>query len=245
MANPWFRLYSEFSDDPKVQMMSEAMQRRLIMLFCSRCKGETLHETELAFHWRVTETELAETKRVFVQKGFIDEGWNLLNWNRRQFLSDSSTERVRRYRQAMKQDETLQKHPATESVTPPEQNRTETEQKQSESKPRSVDPTPASEEDLEGTGFSLELYSSYMEVRKAKKWSFVDVKTRNRWIAKFRKFYGEGKDTADMLEQMIEGRWQGPVTDKWRQRTVQPIVFKSFDDPEYLEYRAKQVADAT
>jgi hypothetical protein len=131
MANPWFRLYSEFADDPKVQMLSEAMQRRLIMLFCSRCKGETLHETERAFQWRVTETELAETKAIFLSKGFIDGDWNLLNWNKRQFLSDSSTDRVRRYRQSKKQNETLHETVSTVTVTPPEQNRTDSEQSKS------------------------------------------------------------------------------------------------------------------
>jgi len=131
MANQWFRLYSEFADDPKVQMLSEPLQRRLIMLFCSKCKGETLHETERAFHWRVSEKELAETKSIFIEKGFIDDRWNLLNWNKRQFLSDSSTDRVRRHRQLMKQDETLHNVSVTEKplhVTAPEQNRTETEQ---------------------------------------------------------------------------------------------------------------------
>ena len=37
MANPWFRMYAEFATDPKVQSMSEAMQRRLTMLLCLRC----------------------------------------------------------------------------------------------------------------------------------------------------------------------------------------------------------------
>jgi hypothetical protein len=129
MPNPWFRLYHEFADDPKVQMMPENMQRRLIMLFCSRCKGETLHETERAFHWRVTETELAETKALFMEKGFIDDKWRLLNWDRRQFLSDSSTDRVRRHRQALKQSETLHETVVPVTVTAPEQNRTEQKHK--------------------------------------------------------------------------------------------------------------------
>ncbi len=100
MANPWFRLYSEFSHDPKVQMMSEAMQRRYIMIMCLRCSNDlvTLHVTELAFHLRITDAELAETKELFISKGFIDEEWNLLNWDKRQFKSDSSTERVSRHR---------------------------------------------------------------------------------------------------------------------------------------------------
>lgn len=102
LPNSWFRLYSEFSDDPKVQMMPEVMQRRLVMLFCERNKGETLHETERAFHWRISDQELAETKAIFIQQGFIDESWDLLNWRKRQFVSDSSSERVKRYRERMK-----------------------------------------------------------------------------------------------------------------------------------------------
>ena len=94
LSNPWFRLYHEFDSDPKVQSMTEVMQRRLIMLFCSRCRNETLQETERAFHWRITELELAATKTVFLEKGFIDDHWDLVNWNRRQYVSDSSTDRV-------------------------------------------------------------------------------------------------------------------------------------------------------
>lgn len=115
MANPWFRMYSEFSHDPKVQMMSEVMQRRYIMIMCLRCSNElvTLHETEIAFHLRITDDELAETKALFIAKGFIDEQWSLLNWEKRQFKSDSSAERVSRHRANKKAasngDVTLQK----------------------------------------------------------------------------------------------------------------------------------------
>lgn len=101
MANLWFRLYAEFATDPKVQSMSEAMQRRLVMLFCARC-SDILHaddEATLAFYLRVSEGELAETKKLFMAKGFIDQHWDVLNWNKRQFVSDSSTERVRRHRE--------------------------------------------------------------------------------------------------------------------------------------------------
>ena len=134
MSNPWFRLYHEFADDPKVQSMPEHMQRRLIMLLCSRCKDETLPETLRAFHWRIGMAELQETKALFLANGFIDENWTVLNWNKRQFLSDSSTERVRNFRarqqnSALKQDETLQKQDETVTVTAPEQNRTDTEQR--------------------------------------------------------------------------------------------------------------------
>ena len=79
----WFRMYTEFSTDPKVQMLSEVMQRRLVMVFCMRASNSlvTLHETEIAFQLRISDDELKETKRSFVSKGFIDESWNVLNWD--------------------------------------------------------------------------------------------------------------------------------------------------------------------
>ena len=141
MPNAWFRMYAEFADDPKVQMMSEAMQRRLTMLFCLRCLGkpiETFRETEIAFKWRISMQDLAETKALFLENGFIDEKWNVLNWNKRQYVSDSSTERVRQYRERLKQDETLQETEQAVTVTTPEQiqiqiqSRTDAEQKEPE-----------------------------------------------------------------------------------------------------------------
>jgi hypothetical protein len=130
MANPWFRLYSEFAHDPKIQMMPEAMQRRYIMLMCMRCSEtlETLHETEIAFQMRLSDDELQSTKELFIAKGFIDDDWNLTNWEKRQYVSDSSTVRVRKHRdkqkEEKKQDETLQKR----SSNGTEQNRTEQKQ---------------------------------------------------------------------------------------------------------------------
>src|ERR1035441_6103457 len=135
LANAWFRLYSELAEDPKMQIMPETFQRRLIMHFCLRCRGQllgTFRETEIAFHMRVSLEELAQTKQAFLDGGFIDNRWNLINWDARQYISDSSTERVRKYREGLKQSETFLKQDETVSVTAPEQiqNRTETETEQ-------------------------------------------------------------------------------------------------------------------
>jgi len=119
LSNSWFRLYGEFSNDPKVQMMSEVDQRRLVMLFCMRCNGHvTLQDKYVTFHMRVTSEQWKETKQRFIELGFIDSDNNILNWDKRQFISDSSTARVQKYRDKMKRYETV-------TVTPPEQNRTE------------------------------------------------------------------------------------------------------------------------
>lgn len=136
MANQWFRMYSEFATDAKVQMLSEAMQRRYLMLMCLRCSNAlvTLHDEEIVFQLRISDEELAETKALFIKKGFIDSTWNLLNWEKRQFASDSSKDRVAKHRALQKQK---QEHVGNGHVTlhetnanglDTEQNRTDTEE---------------------------------------------------------------------------------------------------------------------
>ena len=104
MSNPWFRMYAEFAHDPKVQMLPEVMQRRYVMLMCMRCSNAlvTLQADEIAFHLRIDAAQLEETKALFVAKGFINESWELLNWEKRQFSSDTSAQRVAKHRAAKK-----------------------------------------------------------------------------------------------------------------------------------------------
>lgn len=97
----WFRLYSEFATDPKVQRMPEEMQRRLVMIFCAKAADtiRTWCDADVTFYLRISDVACDETKKLFIERGFIDEQWNLLNWDKRQFVSDSSTERTKRYRE--------------------------------------------------------------------------------------------------------------------------------------------------
>ena len=131
----WFRMYSEFASDPKVQSMPEIMQRRLVMLLCLRCSNTlvTLQDDEVAFALRISETELAESKVLFMRKGFVNDDWEILNWDKRQFVSDSSAARVAKHRAAKKQAVTTPGKEADSAcnVTVTPQNRTDTEQKQS------------------------------------------------------------------------------------------------------------------
>lgn len=124
MSQQWFRLYAEFATDPKVQMMSEVMQRRLIMLFCLRCSDVTVtaSDEEIAFQMRISVEELAETKALFVRKGFIDSAWNVVKWDKRQFASDSSAARTRAYRDRRRNND-VTSHVTECDVL--EQNRTE------------------------------------------------------------------------------------------------------------------------
>ena len=81
MSNPWFRMYAEFSHDPKIQMLSEAMQRRYVMLMCMRCEdvsGYLTNET-VAFHLRISLQDAEDTMAELCAAGFIDGAWGLCN----------------------------------------------------------------------------------------------------------------------------------------------------------------------
>jgi len=105
MSNPWFRLYHEFATDPKVQMLSETDQRRYIMILCLRCSNGdvTLRNDQVAFQLRISNEEWLESKAVFMAQGLITQDNNPTAWDKRQYASDSSTERVARHRQKKKQ----------------------------------------------------------------------------------------------------------------------------------------------
>ena len=92
------------------------------MLFCLRCNGDvTLQDEEVTFQLRISDEEWQTTKALFVDRGFINSDNEVLNWDKRQFISDSSAERVSKHREKKKQE-------CNVTVTPPEQNRTYTEQ---------------------------------------------------------------------------------------------------------------------
>lgn len=122
MSLPWFRMYAEFAKDAKVQSMDETLQRRLVMLFCLKCSDELeLSHDELACALRISGEEMETTLEVFRRKGFMDEDDNIVNWDKRQFASDNSTDRVRRYRERQRNgDETLQARSGNGAVTPPD-----------------------------------------------------------------------------------------------------------------------------
>lgn len=111
----WFRMYGEFATDPKVQMMSEVLQRRYIMLLCLRCSNGdvTLQDDEIAFQLRISDFEWEQTKATLQAKGLIDKDGKPANWEKRQYLSDSSAERVSRHREKKKQA-------CNVTVTPPD-----------------------------------------------------------------------------------------------------------------------------
>lgn len=140
MANQWFRMYAEFASDPKVQMLSEADQRRYVMLLCLRCSNErvTLQDEEVTFLLRISKEDWECTKAVLVAKNLIDEANNPTAWEKRQYSSDSSRARVAAHRER-------KKRACNVTVTPPDTD-TDTEKEEHTSALAATDPCPAVED---------------------------------------------------------------------------------------------------
>ena len=107
---PWFRLYSEFATDPKIQILEFDEQRHFVMLLCLKGNG-TLDADAPSLEYRnrliakglgvsVVQADLIRAK--LVESGLISDDWQPLKWHERQFVSDRSTDRVRKHRNGMK-----------------------------------------------------------------------------------------------------------------------------------------------
>jgi hypothetical protein len=202
MSNPWFRMYAEFATDAKVQMLSEAMQRRLVMILCLRCSNAlvTLHDDEIAFQLRISETELAETKSGFVSKGFIDSAWNVLNWDKRQFVSDSSTARVAKHR-ALQKEKQEQECNVTQTKSNVVDTDTDTDTEQIQKREEKKKATGVATPD----GVSDSLWQDFKKLRAAKKSPITQTAIAgiSREAAK------AGLSLTTVLEMCCERGWVG------------------------------------
>jgi len=128
----WFRLYDEVLDDPKVQKLSPEHFKTWINLLCLASKNDgILPDAEsVSFALRKPFNETSDKLKFLFQSGLLDETKKGLiphGWSKRQYKSDTSTDRVKRFRQRSRNVE------KTVTVTPPD---TETEQRQIQTQKR-------------------------------------------------------------------------------------------------------------
>ena len=116
----WFRVYAELIDDPKFIKLGPELRSGLLMTWCVAASndGRLPSIEDLAIKFRMPEARAARLIDDLRHHGFIDEDEQGLaphNWAARQFKSDVSNKRTKRYRER-KRDVT---------VTAPDQNRTD------------------------------------------------------------------------------------------------------------------------
>lgn len=117
--NPWFRLYAEVLEDPKVQRLNGEAFKGWVNLLCLACKrGGRISQDEIAFSLRLPDKKAEELLKTLRERGLIEFEEKFViphNWNGRQFQSDDATERSRKFRERKKKE--LGNVPSTNDAT--------------------------------------------------------------------------------------------------------------------------------
>ena len=208
--NPWFRMYSDFMFDEKIEFLAFEDQRHYVFLLCMKNSGLVDKEyTQPGMLDRVVSKRLGlygeafeSAKKRLVESGLIDYKFQPIAWDKRQFLSDSSTDRVQAYRERTKQVKRFGNvsETAQEADTETEAD-TDTEKKGSAYAP----PLPP------------ELLKDFLQVRKAKKAGPL-TKTAMAGIA--REAEKASISLIDAVTACCEFGWQGFNAQWYAERTA-------------------------
>ena len=140
----WFRIYNDLIDDPKVQRLDPSLFKTLINLWCLASANEGVIPAidAIAFKLRMKPEKAQRMLSELRAAGLIDDderGARPHNWDLRQFISDGSTSRVKRFRERHRNVS----H-AVFGTTPETETETETERKTpSQGRMNSTDEAPA------------------------------------------------------------------------------------------------------
>jgi len=199
----WFRMYAEAVDDEKLRLLAFEDRWHFVALLCCKAQGlldgaGSLVRRKVAVKLGLDSRELEEVARRLSEVGLIDaQTLQPAAWDKRQFKSDDSTDRVRAYRERMKRytdvTETERNDQGNVSETVQE---TETETDKNKARRRALTrPDTVSEA----------VWQDFLAIRKAKRAPLTD--TAIEGIA--READKAGLTLAEALAICCQRGWQG------------------------------------
>lgn len=108
----WFRFYSEALDDPKVQRLTGDLFKVWVNLLClaneQEERGTLPLADDIAFRLRLDDQKARDALNGLRRAGLLEyntdtDKYRVHAWDKRQFASDDSTERVRRFREKQRE----------------------------------------------------------------------------------------------------------------------------------------------
>lgn len=212
MSLPWFRMYAEAVDDAKLRLLAFEDRWHFVAILCCKCQGvldieQPLLDRRVAVKLGLQKNDLDEVRRRLMEAGLINDMWQPLQWMKRQFVSDVSTNRVRKYRENKTKktgngDETFLKRTRYRTDTDTEQNIGAKRATQAPKEfPIAEDlKTWAKEQGLKASTLEKET-EKFLDYHRAKGSTFKD------WNAAWRKWMRNVKEWAKdkPVENMFEG----------------------------------------
>jgi len=120
----WLRLYTDFYRNGKVRTLPEALQIRFVWLLCLHKEGRLVGRSmeQIAWDLRLTFSDITDTLAALITARLLMPDLTPVGWEDRQYQSDSSTSRVRKHRETLRErfgnvTETVQSRVDTESDT--------------------------------------------------------------------------------------------------------------------------------
>ena len=218
----WLRLWTDVIEDEKLLLLSPS-DRWYFVAICALKRTGMLDEDEtaevrdrkVALRLRLEPTERDELRRRLIEARLVDATWQPKGWEKRQFESDDSTTRVRKWRRKQKRNgnvtATLSQRSCNASDTDTD---TDTEQNKNPL-PLGLDPV------------AWSLWQSYRKLKPA------SIQLAQKKLAAF------GADQLATVEQSIANGWKGLFALKADLAPRKPVKFRT---PEEIE--AEEVSRA-
>ena len=203
---PWFRMYVDFLNDPKMIALAFEDQRHFIGLLALKSDGALDMDIDDALLDRIVAQRLwidhgviRDVKKRLVASGLIDTSWQPLAWGKRQARSDADptgAERQRRFRDSKKQD-ALRNGDVTGT---------------DKDKDKDKDTEAEKDKKTKGEPFVLpdwipaDAWAAFMEIRKGKRAKNTDYALR-LLVNTLTKLKAAGHDPVDILNNSIKAGW--------------------------------------
>lgn len=234
---PWLRLYTDIIDDEKLGLLAFEDRWHYIALLACKRRGlldrdepDELMRRKIALKLGLATRELDEVVRRLSEVGLVErESMQPCGWDERQFVSDSSTERVRAYRERQagrkndgNDDETFQKRPKNTD--------TETD-KDKEKNTGRAKRQPAAPLQLPDC-IPMESWTSWLAYRRERRLSTVQA-TLNGQMNKLAGWHKQGYDPASIIQESIDNGWQGLFLPKGASKPRPLSRHSGFDNRNY------------
>ena len=225
----WLRLWTDIISDPKVRMLAFEDRWHFVALLCMKRRGELdgvkgdLLERTVGVTLGVGDRDRDEIKRRLIEVTLIDESWQPKAWERRQFPSDSSTQRVRAFRE---RSGNVSSNDEKRSGNALEQSQSRVRTEKSKTRARATPSVKAQGEAEPPPGLDPAAWSRWcdyrVQIRKPIK--PVSIPAAQRELAGF------GAGQAAVVEQSIANSYQGLFALKNRPKRPEPEPRRELPD---------------
>ena len=208
----WFRLYNDIVDNHKIRMLAFEDRWHFIAIMACHSQelggGDEFFVRSLAIKLGVQVRELEEIQRRLMDVNLIDANWIPIGWDDRQFLSDNSHARVKKYRekQRLSKSVTKVKRDCNVSVTVQETDtESDTEQKQNKSIVNQERKIILAR--VAALGIDMDLWNEYLRTRKRLKAS-NSPRGLKVLLTEIEKLVKLGEDATELVERSNSNGWK-------------------------------------